>query len=166
MSPPMQLLFVVVVLVGLWGLARLFGMGAPRSGSAKAGPAVQSLEGDGDFETEIVGESYYQDALAEIAGPKTPAGVDLDVRARLVPEPDNPHDSNAVAVYIQGRKVGHLPRDMAAEWAETLRRRGDPRAVVEVDANITGGWLRKRRDGKISEGSFGVSLDIFDELDD
>jgi len=148
----------------LWVLARAFGMGRTRPAARAA--AVHQLEGDGDFETEVVGESYYQDALAEIAGPKTQAGVDLDVKARLVPEPDNPHDANAVAVYIQGRKVGHLPRDMAAEWVAILTRRGDPQRIVEVDANITGGWRRERRDGSISEGAFGVALDIFDELDD
>lgn len=164
----MDLVVQIAMMVGfglaLWGLAKVFGMGRPRPPAPAA--AVHQLEGDGDFETDVVGESYYQDALAEIAGPKTKAGVDLDVKARLVPEPDNPHDANAVAVYIQGRKVGHLPRDMAAEWVATLTRRGDPRRIVEVDANITGGWRRERRDGKISEGSFGVSLDIFDELDD
>ena len=164
----MDLFIEVAMMAGfglaLWGLAKVFGMGRPRP--AAPAVAVQQLEGDGDFETDVVGESYYQDALAEIAGPKTKAGVDLDVKARLVPEPDNPHDANAVAVYIQGRKVGHLPRDMAAEWVASLTRRGDPRRIVEVDANITGGWRRERRDGKISEGSFGVSLDIFDELND
>ena len=164
----MDLVVQIAMMVGfgvaLWGLAKVFGMGRPRPPAPAA--AVHQLEGDGDFETDVVGESYYQDALAEIAGPKTKAGVDLDVKARLVPEPDNPHDANAVAVYIQGRKVGHLPRDMAAEWVATLTRRGDPRRIVEVDANITGGWRRERRDGKISEGSFGVSLDIFDELGD
>jgi hypothetical protein len=159
-----QIALMVLFGVVVWGLAKLFGMGRP----ARAAPAVavHELEGDGDFETDVVGESYYQDALAEIAGPKTKSGVDLEVKARLVPEPDNPHDAKAVAVYIQGRKVGHLPRDMAAEWVETLTRRGDPRRIVEVDANITGGWLRERRGGGISEGSFGVTLDIFDELDD
>jgi hypothetical protein len=166
MMTPVQIGFLVAVLIGLWLLARLLGIGDPPAEKGKPAAPVLQLPGDGEFETEVVGESHYQDALAKIAGPKTSAGVDLAVRARLVPEPDNPHDSNAVAIYVQGLKVGHLPRDMAAEWVETLRRRGDARAVIEVDANITGGWLRKRRDGKISEGSFGVSLDIFDELDD
>ena len=156
----------LLVLFGgvVWGLARLLGIGRP----ARSAPAavVHELEGDGDFETDVVGESYYQDALEAIAGPKTKSGVELEVKARLVPEPENPHDANAVAVYIEGRKVGHLPRDMAAEWVATLARRGDPQRVIEVDASITGGWRRERRGGGISEGSFGVSLDIFDDLDD
>jgi hypothetical protein len=124
------------------------------------------MEGDGDFETDVVGESHYQDALAEIAGPKTEAGVDLEVKAQLVPEPDNPTDPQAVAVYIQGRKVGHLARDMAAQWVAIQARRGETGQVVEVDANITGGWRQALQGGGFSEGAFGVTLDVLDDLDD
>lgn len=164
----MDLFIQVAIMAGfglaLWGLAKVFGMGRPRP--AAPAVAVQQLEGDGDFETEVVGESYYQDALAEIAGPKTSAGVDLDVKARLVPEPDNPTDPQAVAVYIEGRKVGHLAQDLAAQWVRIQARRGETGQVVEVDANITGGWRQELRGGGTSEGAFGVTLDILDELDD
>ena len=52
-----------------------------------------------------------------VAGDRQGALKKLEARpgstleARLVPEPDNPHDSNAVAVYIRGEQVGYLPRD-------------------------------------------------------
>ena len=156
----------LTVLLGaaLWALSKVFG------GTRKPTPgprrAVRQMEGDGDFETDVVGESHYQDALAEIAGPKTEAGVDLEVKAQLVPEPDNPTDPQAVAVYIQGRKVGHLARDMAAQWVAIQARRGETGQVVEVDANITGGWRQALQGGGTSEGAFGVTLDVLDDLDD
>jgi hypothetical protein len=34
----------------------------------------------------------------------------------LYPEPDNPHDRNAVAVIAAGWTVGHLSPDYAAIW--------------------------------------------------
>jgi hypothetical protein len=160
----MQIGLLVVFGGVVWGLAQLLGIGRP----ARSAPAavVHELEGDGDFETDVVGGSHYQAALAEIAGPKTEAGVDLEVKAQLVPEPDNPTDPQAVAVYIQGRKVGHLARDMAAQWVAIQARRGETGQVVEVDANITGGWRQALQGGGVSEGAFGVTLDVLDDLDD
>ena len=35
--------------------------------------------------------------------------------ARLVREPDNPHDSNAVAVQVNGRRIGYVPRSVAED---------------------------------------------------
>jgi len=159
-----QIGLTVLLGAALWALSKVFG------GARKPAPvprrAVRQMEGDGDFETDVVGESHYQDALAEIAGPKTEAGVDLEVKAQLVPEPDNSTDPQAVAVYIQGRKVGHLARDMAAQWVAIQARRGETGQVVEVDANITGGWRQALQGGGVSEGAFGVTLDVLDDLDD
>lgn len=117
------------------------------------------LEGDGTFEFDIVGESFYQDHLAKIAGPKSEDGVNVKRIATLVPEPGNPHDSNAVGVFIDDMKVGHLSRDNALSWHEALRRRGRSGQSVEVDALISGGWVRKRG-GEVNEGHYGVKLDI------
>lgn len=64
-----------------------------------------------------MGEASYQEALRELA--------DGEVRkrtwARLRAEPDNPHDSNAVAVTIDDRTVGYLSRRDAADFAELDR---------------------------------------------
>ena len=43
----------------------------------------------------------------------------------LIPEPDNPWDRNAVAVYIDGRKVGYLPRETSAAYAALLSQLGE-----------------------------------------
>ena len=63
--------------------------------------------------TEIVaavGEASYQSALIAICGSKRWERVAFDCIAALVPEPNNPHDPNAIAVQVEGRLVGYLSR--------------------------------------------------------
>lgn len=103
---------------------------------------------------EIVGESHYQHALADICGGKTPEGHLFACRAELRPEPDNPHDSNAVAVFIQDHKVGYLPKQSAKRYGKAFGA-----ASVSCAAQIVGGW--RRREGRTwDEGHFGVELDL------
>jgi hypothetical protein len=60
----------------------------------------------GGLEVALVGESNYQEALTTIAGSKRPESVRIPTQAILMPEPDNPYDPNAVAVYIDGGRSG------------------------------------------------------------
>lgn len=64
----------------------------------------------GRVEVQVAGESFHEDAIAAVDESRPPGSL-LD--AVLVPEPDNPHDSNAVAVYINSEHVGFLPRETA-----------------------------------------------------
>lgn len=123
---------------------RLLGLGASKP------PEPVRIEGEGKFDFDIVGESYYQDALSRICGGKREDGHEHYCTAHLVAEPDNPYDRNAVAVYIEGHKVGHIPRAAAPRMAKSLRGQ-----TAAVDAVIVGGWRRAD-----DEGSFGVKLDI------
>lgn len=116
------------------------------------------LEGEGDYEFDVVGEGHYQAALSEICGGKCEEGHELEVTAELRLEPDNAYDPNAVAVLIEGRLVGHLPREGAAMFSDVARRKGGGRRIT-CAAMIVGGWSRQRR-GTIEEGSFGVKLDL------
>jgi hypothetical protein len=66
----------------------------------------------------VAGESFNQPALQQIcAGRQVPYAPDWDnalaVTARLVAEPDNPYDKNAVRVDVFGRQVGHLFKEDA-----------------------------------------------------
>jgi len=70
-------------------------------------PRVTFLRGHESV--NVAGESHYQDALRAISGQ---GEIRHDTEARLIPEPDNPHDANAVRVEIDGAKVGYLPRDL------------------------------------------------------
>ena len=68
---------------------------------------------------KIVGVSYHHDALQD---PSFAPGQVLE----LVPEPDNPHDPNAVAVWnaSQTLHVGYVPREYAAKVAKGDHRLG------------------------------------------
>ena len=75
----------------------------------------------------IVGESFHEGTLKSLAGTYghrsiPDYGVELtDACAAIVRDPDNPYDSNAVAVWIDGEYlVGHLPRNVAAEFTPGL----------------------------------------------
>lgn len=82
-------------------------------------------------QVSIVGSSFYPGASNWIA--KLKPGQEL----RVVREPQNPHDTNAIALYIFEQKLGHLPRGFAAEVAPhvdaglpiSARKSRDPRFV-------------------------------------
>jgi hypothetical protein len=108
----------------------------------------------------VVGEQSYQDELDQLAGPKTEAGVAVDVQATLLTEPSNLHDKNAVVVTIDGLTVGYLSRSAAAGFHAHLASVGQAKearagraSLGGIEAEITGGW--KRGD---DEGNYGVVL--------
>ncbi len=74
--------------------------------------------------TFIVGESHYMEALLAIAGPPREEGYLLPVAVTVVREPQNPHDPNAFRIEVEGRKVGHLARHVAAQLAPPLDKAG------------------------------------------
>jgi hypothetical protein len=104
----------------------------------------------------VVGESYYQDALRATSricsvGPEGRAAF----TAALVPEPDNPYDSNAIGVYSPEGKVGHFSQNDAVEYRQLfaeVTRFGYHGGTCE--AYLTGGGPGKP--------SFGVVLHLAD----
>jgi HIRAN domain len=62
-------------------------------------------------QVQIMGSSFYPGASEQIA--RMRPGQQL----RLVREPQNPYDANAIAVHIFNQKLGHLARGFAAELA-------------------------------------------------
>ena len=87
----------------------------------------------------MVGESHYQATLAEVAGPKRPGGVEIEIQAVLVREPDNPYDRNAVAVYAGGGgKVGYLSREDAVAYSGLLEQCAADGSVGACEAVILG----------------------------
>jgi hypothetical protein len=123
-----------------------------------------------DYPLHAVGESHYQDALREIVeaaeepGPNwSYRGAQCTVTAQLIPESDDPHDSQAVRVEIQGRKVGHLSRADARQYRSIFEAQRVPIAAL-----IVGGWDQRYRDeiGPRATGSFGVRLQFSMETRD
>lgn len=78
---------------------------------------VQAVWLPGPTEVEVVGETFYAAAIREAERSVQPSG---ELTALLVPEPDNPHDPWAVAVYLEGRKAGHLPASVARKVQPAL----------------------------------------------
>lgn len=124
-----------------------------RSAAGRAGGREARIRETKSYQREVVGESFHQDALKAICGPYNPDGRELETRAVLTPDDDNPHDPNAVRVEIQGRMVGHLPRPDAARFRADANAAGLSGVSVQVGAEIRGGWV----DGK-TVGQYGVRL--------
>ena len=118
---------------------------APGLKPATPAPVGEIAEADGAGSTskwdgwqEVVGESFYQDALQALNAtfPKRSARGFV---ARLQPEPDNPHDSNAVAVLgPSGEKLGHLPRDIANRCHKEIANAGGVKCTAELIGGIQG----------------------------
>lgn len=105
---------------------------------------------------EVVGESYRHAAIAAAVGAGGPDGVWVRMWATLDPRDDNPVDSNAVAVVIDGQQVGYLSRADAARYRPILEqvRQGGWTACCRAD--ISGGWDR----GADDRGEFSVALHL------
>src|SRR5690242_2659306 len=101
-----------------------------------AAPRRAQLVGDGEFGYHVAGTGRYQQELEQIAG-RSEEGAYLDCAALVVPEPDNRHDRNAVAVYVRGEKIGYLPRSDAPELLAVMSENGVDQAVCA--ARIVGG---------------------------
>jgi hypothetical protein len=112
-------------------------------------PAIHR-EGDGHHEHDIVGESFYMDAIRSIIGPveETDEWIKAETVAVLVPVSNNVHDKNAVEIHIDGKHVGHLDRESAKIYREAAGS-----TVISADALIVGKWTPEG-------GNFGVKLDI------
>jgi hypothetical protein len=100
---------------------------------------------------EVVGESHYQDNLRRLTGYRPPdERVREEIHAILVPGEGNPYDPNAIAVWINGLQVGHLPREIASRYRPGLlaqqRASGKPIALAGV---IVGGGMRAEGPGML-----------------
>lgn len=108
---------------------------------AASAPVDPHWSGDGQYACSVVGESYARDALAEIA--QNPPGKSALVfcSASLIPEPNNPYDSNAIGVEICGRVVGHLSRDDARAYSERLHDLKMSSLRATAQAVVSGGLV-------------------------
>jgi hypothetical protein len=90
----------------------------------------------------VAGVSFRPEEVAD-------ASFDPGARLALVPEPDNEHDPNAVAVWNEARtlQAGYVPREIAAELdgseqAVSLWRAGEGLRVLVVPQ---GSWVGRPR---------------------
>jgi len=87
---------------------------------------------DGPDQLQVVGESFHQDALWALVGGPRADSVLHEVVGVLVPEEDNPYDPNAVSVWVDGEKVGHLSREDARKYQRAVR------AIMEREGTAVG----------------------------
>lgn len=123
--------------------------------------------------SEVVGESYYKSEIADLGtiaqnyywpqerlyekfveGDRVYKYNFAEQDAQLVPEPENPHDPNAIRVVVDGKTVGHIARDNTARISDIIRR------GLTVKANITGGPHKE-----ISETEDGMLLSEKEDYD-
>ncbi len=125
-------------------------------GAGAGGAGTLWVLGDGSYAVSAVGESNYQEALERLCGGRKPKGVNKLVTAQLKPEDENPYDQRAVAVLIDGLKVGYLSRADARGFREQAGDQLQSARRILCRGMIRGGWERGPRD----RGHFGVVLDI------
>lgn len=118
-----------------------------------------SPAGEADAECAVVGESFHRDAIAGLGklsrayyvprdrlfglyveGDTVPKYEFERMEAELVPEPDNPHDANAIRVDVCGETIGYVPR------YETERVRALLDEGATADVEITAGPDKLIRD--------------------
>lgn len=109
----------------------------------------------GEFPLACVGESHYQAAFERSCGGRTEDGESRDVVAVLVLDDENPYDSDAVRVEVQGHVVGYLSRQDARAYRELLSA-ANCSDSLECLGVIRGGWDRGPRD----RGHYGIYLDL------
>jgi hypothetical protein len=112
----------------------------PRPEKIGLPPLTGKIRGTKDFGFNIVGESHFQGALRKIRS-STCMAEDNNFEAFIVTEPENPHDSNACAIYIDGYKVGYLPRDAAANFVDQMAAQGvHGTSCFQLRAKLVGGF--------------------------
>lgn len=95
---------------------------------------ARQLLGDESFSFEVVGESFYaQNFLALQKNVGLVDGQDWDDTATLIADPANTRSQNAVAVYVSGLKLGHVPEDNAVGVYKYLMQHG---GYAKADAAI------------------------------
>lgn len=109
----------------------------------------------GLFPVCVVGASFHESVIADLA--QNPPGKEALVfcTALLQPVGRNPHDANAVEVWIEGRPVGFLPRDFASDYRNFFKKFGLPLLDTTCDAAISNGLLFE---GK--QYAYSIELDI------
>ena len=108
----------------------------------------------GEPEYGIVGESHRQSAIQEIVGGTYDDGVYWHVVAQLCFVEDNPHDPNAVGVFIDTKHVGYIPAGDAARVRQELLAANPEQRPVICKGMIRGGFKKggKRADYGVTIG--------------
>lgn len=114
------------------------------------------LSGSGTFNTPVYGTDRRQDRLEAICGKRQAQGIHRVEAAYLILDDTNPREKLLVWVEIRGRRVGYLPREVAATYRQGLIDLGKAKADGQCQATLRGGWVSE--DGR--KGDYEVWLDL------
>jgi hypothetical protein len=89
------------------------------------------------MKTTIVGTKYRSPEAIAVLTRLRPGD-----RLRLVREPNNPHDPNAVAVYSGTMHIGYIPRGINRDVADRIMSTDSVFAIVIAEAIIEEGDVR------------------------
>lgn len=132
--------------------------------------------GNGLYEVciDVAGASYYCDSIArcmkknpkyrlpddeiiDLGSDRVYEFFPLDSNAILMPEPNNPHDKNAVMVLVENNLVGYVPAEYALFVKDLIVRK----SLSFASVSILGGNMKMiypNNDIIISQNSFRVKL--------
>jgi hypothetical protein len=88
------------------------------------------IEGDGQYDLEVVGESHYQRHLNVLSERYSKMGGDRELIAKLHYENTNPHDKKAIRAVINGGTVGYLSRKDARLFRKRIEKVGFEGLVI------------------------------------
>lgn len=92
---------------------------------------------------EVAGEAFREAEITRAIGrsPGVDEEIEVTVTAHLVPEPDNPHDKNAISVRINGEVVGYIERDQTRQYKNAVHRIAASGCVASTTARV---WVVRR----------------------
>lgn len=128
----------------------------------------------------VVGESYHQPVLARITGSPRDEGYEVPINATLLRQPDNPHDENAIAVWLSRNdnadvpkfddvdcQLGYIDRELAEDLAPLIDsatgRTGG--GLAGVPGVVVGGWTDRPNFGvKLYLSAIAEQIELDEEL--
>ena len=70
---------------------------------------------------DVVGEKYHEAEIRRLfPGGFATGSAEFEGEAHLIPEPENRHDPNAIAVLVKGHLIGYLAKELAARYVGVL----------------------------------------------
>lgn len=79
---------------------------------------------DGYPNIEVVGEAWREREITTAVGqsPGIDQEIEVTLPAVIVPEPDNPHDRNAISVRVGGQVVGYIAKEETRSYLNDVQR--------------------------------------------
>lgn len=105
------------------------------------------VEGSGQYDLDVIGESRRQKYLEVLCGGYSIKGSKQEVVAKLHYENCNPSDKNAIRVVVNGGTVGYLSPENSSLYRKKIEKAGQDGIIVSCKARILGGknvWLFKK----------------------